>query len=301
MIQRPKVSVIIACYNRAHIVPRAIQSALSQNYEPLEVIVADDGSSDDSVAVARNCGATVIPHEHVGPPGIRNVGVAASSGDYIAFLDADDVWTEGSLSRRMGLFNKVDAGLVFADAGIQSGGGTYFGGRAELLEMETEVIGDGDHVIVSDPVPFLLKRSFVLTSTAIVSRRAWNDAGGFDSELLFAEDFDLWLRIGDRHKFAYTSSTAALYEQHEDSMSRKRRFVAEGLVKAWTKHHRRYWDKYPKLRELLSSSLGSCAYEAGVVVAGENDRKLAREYFGTAIRCLPTFKSAWAGYARTLF
>lgn len=302
MTQRPKVSVIIACYNRAHIVPRAIRSAFAQDYRPLEVIVADDGSSDDSVEVAALHGAKVIAHEHIGPPGIRNVGVAASSGQYIAFLDADDVWTEGSLSERVSLFDRADVGLVFADAGVERGRGeTYLAGREELAEMEMEALGEGERLILSDPVPFLLKRSFVLTSTAVITREAWDEVGGFDPELLFAEDFDLWLRIGERCRFAYTRSIAALYEQREDSMTRKRRFVAYGLVKVWAKQHARFWGRYPKLRPLLSSRLGSCAYEAGLIAAQEGDRALARRYFGTAIRCQPRFKSAWVGYAKSLF
>lgn len=302
--RRPLVSVIIACYNRAHIVPRAIQSALAQDYSPIEVIVADDGSSDDSVVVAGQHGAKVIAHEHIGPPGIRNVGVDASSGEYIAFLDADDVWTEGSLSRRMEVFEKADAGMVFADAGVAVGGcetgETYLAGRTEIDEMDTAELGNGDYLIECDPIPYLLRRSFVLTSTAIVNRKAWNRAGGFDPELLFAEDFDLWLRIADHHQLAYSTTVSALYEQHDDSMTRKRRFVAYGLVKVWTKQFEQYRGRYPKLGPLIAGTLGSHAYDAGLIAAEEGDKPLARRYFGTALRCDPGFKSAWVAYAKTL-
>lgn len=298
---RPKVSVVIACYNRAHIVPRAIESALAQHYTPLEVIVADDGSSDNSVAVAAQHGATVIAHEHIGPPGIRNVGVAASSGDYIAFLDADDVWNESSLAHRMEIFSKADVGLVFGDAGVEAGSGeTYFGGRTELREMESAPLGDDDYLILSDPIPYLLRRSFVLTSTVIVTRKAWDDVGGFDGDLLFAEDFDLWLSIAERHRFAYANAVTAIYERQDDSMTRQRRFVAYGLVKVWRKQLSRYGSRYPKLRPLICRNLGSCSFEAGLIAAAENDRALAHSYFGTAIRCLPAYKSAWVGYVKTL-
>lgn len=305
-MRRPSVSVVIPCYNRADIVGNAIESALAQDYSPLEVVVADDGSSDDSLSVASRYGVNVVAHEHVGPPGIRNVGVAASSGEYIAFLDADDVWTEGSLPPRMEILADNEAvGLVFADARVvdtRTGAlvGGYFEDRIELAEMEAEALGGDAHLAWSDPVPFLLRRSFVLTSTAIVSRRALDAVGEFDEELQFAEDLDMWLRIAERFPFAYTTMVAAHYCRHEDSMSLKRRFVAFGLVKLWTKLRARYAGRYPKQRRLLDSNLASCSYQAGLIAASERDRRLARKHFATAIGCMPTYKSAWMGYLRTI-
>jgi len=315
------VSVIIPSYNRAGILPCAIESALAQDYRPLEIIVADDGSTDDSVSAAARYDVTVIASEHLGPPGIRNVAVAASTGDYLAFLDADDVWTEGSLSRRMKLFSRselsqsgsgVDCplfeeiGLVFGDAGVldaETGQitGTYFEGRAELARIDTEPLGEDAYLIVSDPIPQMLARSFVMTSTVIVTREAWNEAGGFDESLQFAEDLDLWLRIAERRRLAFTKSVAALYCRREDSNSRKRRFVTFESVKVWKKHRARYGDTYPHLHDLFAANLGGWAYEAGLIAAGERNPALARDYFATAIRCLPTYRRAWAGYVKALF
>lgn len=301
------VCVIIPSYNRAGILPHAIESALAQDYRPLEVIVADDGSTDDTVSVASRYDVTVIASEHVGPPGIRNVAAAATSADYIAFLDSDDIWTEGSLSRRMKLFERNSGiGLVFADAGVldMSTGkllGSYFDGRAEFSKIETEPLDDDALMIVSDPIPVLLTRSFVMTSTAIVSREAWDDVGGFDESLQFAEDLDLWLRIAERRKLAFSKRIAAVYYRREDSNSCKRQFVAFESVKAWTKHRARYECLYPQLKSLFATNLGAWAYEAGLIATEERNPILARECFATAIRCLPTYKRAWLGYVKTLF
>ncbi len=300
------VGVIIPTYNRAGIVPRAIASALAQDYRPVEIIVADDGSTDDTIDALSAYDVTLVASEHLGPPGIRNVAAAAASAEYLAFLDADDVWTEGSLSRRMELFeHDPDIGLVFADAGVidaQAGGSTgrYFDGRTELSEIEIESIGDDAYMIVSDPIPALLARSFVMTSTVIVRRDVWDEAGGFDESLQFAEDLDLWLRIAERHRFAFTRQVAALYERREDSNTRKRRFVTFESVKLWTKHRERYSAAYPRLRSLFASNLGEWAYQAGTVAAAERDRALARHYFSTAIHCMPTYRRAWLGYLGTL-
>jgi|GEM_PF-2855005 len=300
------VGVIIPSYNRAGILTDAIESALSQDYRPLEVVVADDGSADDTVSVASRYDITVIASDHLGPPGIRNVASLFTSADYLAFLDADDVWTDGSLSRRMELFQRdPEIGLVFADAGVLDSAtgepaGRYFDGREELSLIETAPLGDDSFLIVSDPIPALLARSFVMTSTVIVRRDVWDEVRGFDESLQFAEDLDLWLRIAERSRLAFTKDVAALYHRREDSNSRKRRFVTLESVKVWTKHRARYESAYPKLHGFFAANLGAWAYEAGLIAAGERDRRLAREYFATAIHCLPTYRRAWAGYARAL-
>lgn len=300
------VGVIIPTYNRAGIVTHAIESALAQDYRPIEIIVADDGSTDDTISAVSGYDVTVVASDHLGPPGIRNIAASATSAEYLAFLDADDTWTEGSLSRRMKLFqHSSDIGLVFADAGVidaQTGEltGHYFDGRTEFSEIETEQLGDEGHLIVSDPIPYLLARSFVMTSTVIVSREVWEEAGGFDESLQFAEDLDLWLRIAERRRLAFTKGVAALYQRREDSNSRKRRFVTFESVKVWTKHRARYAAAYPRLHGLFAANLGGWAYEAGLIAAGEHDRSHARGYFSTAIRCLPTYRRAWVGYVKAL-
>jgi teichuronic acid biosynthesis glycosyltransferase TuaG len=300
------VGVIIPTYNRAGIVTHAIESALAQDYRPIEIIVADDGSTDDTIGAVSGYDVTVVASDHLGPPGIRNIAASATSAEYLAFLDADDAWTEGSLSRRMELFKySSDIGLVFADAGVidaQTGELTsqYFDGRPELSQIETEQLGDDGYLIISDPIPQLLARSFVMTSTVIVTREVWEEVGGFDESLQFAEDLDLWLRIAERRRLAFTKGVAAQYQRREDSNSRKRRFVTFESVKAWTKHRARYAGSYPQLHGLFAANLGGWAYEAGLIAAGEHNRTLAREYFSTAIHCLPTYRRAWVGYVKAL-
>lgn len=303
---RPTISVIIPTYNRAGIVSCAIESALAQDYRPIEIIVADDGSTDDSVNAAAQYDVTVIASDHLGPPGIRNVAVAASKGDYIAFLDSDDVWTEGSLTRRMAVFERgSDIGLVFADAGVidpetDELAGAYFDGREELSRLDTEPLGDDGLMIISDPIPELLVRSFVMTSTVVMPRKVWDEVGGFDESLQFAEDLDLWLRIAECYRLAFSTTIATLYHRREDSNSRKQRFVTLESVKVWSKLHGRYRNAYPRLRGLFVESLGGWAYKAGLIAAQEQNPVLAREYFATAIRCLPTYRRAWSGYVKTL-
>src|SRR5437667_12630279 len=99
----PLVSVVIPCYNGERYLAEAIESVLAQRYEPLEIIVVDDGSTDRSAEVARHFGDAVqyVCQPHAGAAAARNRGVGLATGDLIAFLDADDVWTEGRLARQV--------------------------------------------------------------------------------------------------------------------------------------------------------------------------------------------------------
>jgi glycosyltransferase involved in cell wall biosynthesis len=117
----PRVSLIIPCFNAAAYVAEAIHSALSQSRPPDEVVVVDDGSGDESVAVVGRFGATVrsLRQANQGSSVARNNGIANSRGDLIAFLDADDLWPRDSLARRLDLL-RSDGRLDYAFGGVET-------------------------------------------------------------------------------------------------------------------------------------------------------------------------------------
>ncbi len=109
----PLVSVIIPVFNGALYLGEAIESAITQDYSPTEIIVADDGSTDDSAAIARAYpGVNVLELEHLGVSAARNAAVDASQGEWLAFLDSDDLWLPGKLSAQ------VEAGMETSEVGF---------------------------------------------------------------------------------------------------------------------------------------------------------------------------------------
>ena len=184
----PSISVVIPTYNSSLVLTEAIASVRAQNWENLELIVVDDGSSDQTPQVLDSLEADdlrCIRQENAGPAAARNVGIAAARGDWIAFLDADDLWLPGKLRTQFTeILQRPNAGFSFTDARI-----SYSSGEEQELECDT---GDS-------PLPYRLLKGNVLATPAVVVRReCLQESERFDTSLRTGEDWDLWLRLAVR-------------------------------------------------------------------------------------------------------
>jgi glycosyltransferase involved in cell wall biosynthesis len=177
MRSSPRFSTVIPAYNAANTVARAIDSALAQTYPPVEVIVVDDGSSDDTAAVVERYGDTVrlIRQANGGPGAARNAGARVASGDWIALLDADDVW----------LPHKLDVQARYADDPTV---GVIFCSRQTLPATRLSAAQSFD---------CLWEKNCVIASSALIRKAAFDAVGGFHEarELIAVEDYNLWLRL----------------------------------------------------------------------------------------------------------
>lgn len=178
-----RLSVVIPAHNAAGTVAAAIRSALHQTHEPDEIVVVDDGSTDATATVVRDIGGPVrlVSQDQAGPSAARNAGAAASSGDWIAFLDADDEWHATKVERQLRVATDGVA-LVATDWARES--------------VTTPVPALVPTTVLTTAEILLLNR--FQTSTVLLRRDAFDAAGGFDSELDGVEDWDMWLRAS-RH------------------------------------------------------------------------------------------------------
>ena len=195
-MDRPRVCVVIPARDAAATIARAVASAQSQQPAPDEVLVVDDASRDNTADLARLLGARVLrlPRQ-AGAAGARNAGAAAAGCEIIAFLDADDEWLPGKLARQLPLLR--DASFVACTACLFGTDGADLG---PLYGGEIPRPGP-------DAWRGLLERNTVATSTVLVWRQAFLDAGGFDAGLEVAEDQDLWIRLALRGRLAYEAAT----------------------------------------------------------------------------------------------
>src|SRR5690242_9706360 len=185
----PLVSIVIPCYNHAHYLGQAIESVQRQTWPAVEIIVVDDGSTDDTAAVvARYPGVTGLTQPNQGLSAARNTGLKASHGRYILFLDADDLVVPNALDKAVGEMTAhpecafVSGAFYYADEQ---------GVPGSKLVFEDVV---GDHYLT------LLTRNYIAMHATVLYRRdIIEEVGGFDPSLRACEDYDVYLKIARQH------------------------------------------------------------------------------------------------------
>jgi len=204
------VSVIIPTFNRSRLVAEAVASALAQEAVALEVIVVDDGSEDDTAAVLTSLGAAVRPvfQAHAGVSAARNTGIRMARGEWLAFLDSDDLWLPQKLQKQLEFFRTHP--------------------RFKICQTEETWIRHGRRL---NPrgyhrkpqgycFPRLLERCLVSPSAVVIHRSLFEEVGLFDESLPACEDYDLWLRIGCRHPIGLVEESLTVKRGgHPDQLS----------------------------------------------------------------------------------
>lgn len=225
----PTVSVVIPAYNAAWCVRKAIDSVLSQDYRNLEVIVVNDGSTDDTPAVLAAYGPAirVVHQPNGGMSKARNAGIQAARGEYLAFLDSDDWWLPGKLARQVELLgSRPDLGFCSCNARVEDMEGRLL----NLWECPNwagpfvvHLFGSGADVPGS--------------CSAVLARRALVlQVGGFDETLRGAEDPDLWIRLAAVSGYACLPQALAVVLRRPGSVSRNLEAMRESTLRMMRKN-----------------------------------------------------------------
>ena len=259
----PHVSVIIPAWNAAEFLPNAMDSVLAQSFDDFEVIIVNDGSPDTATlerVIAPYRGDSRVRYlvqENQGPSGARNTGVLAATGRYVAFLDADDWWTQSYLATQMDqVKTNPELDLVYCDALLV--GASPLAGRTFMETSPSE----GAVTLES----LIALRCNVPTTCAFARRDAVIGAGLFDPQLRRCEDFDLWLRMSAAgSRFGYHRSVLAHHRYHGASAAADgvRMFESQLVV-------------YRKLAALLGSSHPANPAVATQIRRAEADLALER-------------------------
>ncbi|MHC4664341.1 MAG: glycosyltransferase family 2 protein [Planctomycetota bacterium] len=210
----PEVSVIIPTYNSADLVVEAIDSVLVQTYKDYELIIVDDGSTDDTAKVVEAYGDRVryLYQENAHIAAARNNGFRVSAGKYIAQLDADDLWLPEKLEKQLALFrNYPDAGMVYCDSYICNYGREH---QRDQVYSKLYVPQLSGYVF-----EYFFKTNPLCTSSAVISRVVWEELGGLDTTMRGGQDTEFFMRITAFRPVYCCPEPLMIYRRHGKNTS----------------------------------------------------------------------------------
>ena len=208
----PSVSVVIPTYNRVHLLERALDSVLRQTLAADEIIVVDDGSTDNTASTLKSFHPEVklIQQDNLGVSAARNTGISAARHDWIALLDSDDVWHENKLERQITALNNAPEYLICHSDEIWIRNGV----RVNQMNKHKKA---GGHIF-----QHCLPLCAISPSAVMIHRSLFDEIGLFDENLPACEDYELWLRICSRYPVLFIDEALITkHGGHHDQLSRR--------------------------------------------------------------------------------
>ncbi len=202
------VSVIIPTYNRKHYITKALDSVFEQTYKNFEILVVDDGSTDNTREYLQKYGTRIqyLYQQNHGISHARNTGIRNSQGDYIALLDSDDYWLPEKLERQINLFQEhPEYGLIASCCASIRLDGSF---------RDKNRPGKSGWILED-----LFKANFIRTSSAIIKRECFDTVGLFDEKLKECEEYDLWLRIAAQYPIGFINESLVVYIDNPHGVS----------------------------------------------------------------------------------
>jgi glycosyltransferase involved in cell wall biosynthesis len=225
------VSVVVPCYNGAKYIDDAIWSVRKQIYKDVEIVAVNDGSTDNTQALlekhaSEDSRVRVISQSNRGLAGARNTGIREAKGEYLCFLDADDVLLPEKLDKQVRFLNEnPSVDLVYSD---------YFIGDPHLDPVGLVAV----RIPKADLIDAYACRNWFGAMSPLVRMSLINRVGGFDESLPASEDWDYWIRCAQVGTFAYMPGITAIYRRHEGEMHKDRKRMFNSGMRVIEKHFR---------------------------------------------------------------
>ena len=279
----PKVSIVIPAYNAMTYLPATLASVFEQTFSDFEVLLVDDGSTDSIqtwvAQTVHDPRVKLISQANQGLSAARNTGITHSQSEYIAFLDADDLWHRTKLEQQVEWLDAhPDIGLIYNWAALIDSTGSPTG----------RVLGSD---IEGNVLPELLQRNIIDCPSVVVRRQCFEQVGLFDCTLRSVEDWDMWIRIASVYPFAVTPFPLVYYRQHPSNMSKNWRVMEQAFQQVITKA---FASVPPELQALKPKSLGSAylvlAWKA--LQSQDQDYQLASQFQKQAIAYNPSLRTS---------
>ena len=275
----PTVTVLIPTYNRAHYIGQALDSVMGQSRPVDEIIVVDDGSTDNTAEVVAAYGSRVrhIRRQNGGAAAARNLGIREAKGDYIALLDSDDLWKPDKMRMQMEFLREhPEIDFLFSDWSNFTEGSDNEAPEIKNAKIHDDLAANAPNL--REMYDCLLVENVIPTSTVVFRRSCIERTGYFDESLPPVEDFDLWLRAARVCRFGFVNAVVT-----------KRRRHSGNLINEWAKREMLYarvlvgtldrgWDLTEKSRRLAAGKIARVHYDLGSYFLKERNFAKAYEY-----------------------
>src|SRR4029453_3205196 len=203
----PLVSVIIPTHERVALLRETVESALAQTFDQIEVLVVEDGSNTAATALrGYDHRVRYLRQEHHGVSVARNNGVRHASGEWLAFLDDDDLWDPTKVERQVGLVSRQpDLAMIHTDHLLLVDG---------ALRPSPPLLPRGQVPSGSVSQSLFLLDNFIVLSSVLLRREVFDRLGGFSPRFSIASDYDLWLRVSRQHRIVFLDEPLTIYREH---------------------------------------------------------------------------------------
>jgi len=289
-MNKPIVSVIIPTYNRKDLLERAIKSVLSQTFQDWELIIVDDGSTDETRDLVENFQRVdprikyIWQNNSGAPAKPRNVGILNSSGEYIAFLDHDDEWLPIKLEKQLIMLESLP--------------------EVAFVSCNVIVLSPKKNEFIVSPkykgekfVKKILEKNLILTASSVVIKRwVFEKVGLFDENFKFADDWDMWLRIALKYNFDFVDKPLVKYYWHgENRMIRTK--IGERIrdYEYFVYKHWSILEKFPKAFDVNLRYLGLLNMQCGNVEKARHYFKIVLTKYPWSLRTLVNLVLSYIG------
>ncbi|MFC9597775.1 glycosyltransferase family 2 protein [Peribacillus butanolivorans] len=273
-------SIIIPVYNKENFIKRTLTSVLNQTFDDFEVIIVNDGSTDGSMKVVKefNDGRIrIISQDNNGVSSARNLGIKHAKNNYIAFIDADDIWQPmflESINKLIELY--PDSGAYYTN---------YKVGIKREMEINLNTNAEYESLLINDYFEFATNSRAICASCVVIKKRVLVDVGGFCTSYRRGEDLYLWSKIALKYKIAYTTYVGAFYYRDvPNSLSRMKFNVEESfsnIAEEFFMNNKKLAINEDSFREYMISIISSKAKYLLIMNKKEEARLLLKKYIKT--------------------
>lgn len=284
-----KVSVILTCYNGARWISKAIESILAQTCKDFELLVIDDGSTDNSKQIVSSYSfdecVRYIYQENRGFSAAVNRGIKESNGGLIGFIGQDDLWMPNKL--------ELQVRYLSEHKGVDLVHSNYCSIDSEERIIDVRDVKVPNFSSKKKVVEQIFLNNFIGFETVLVKRKCFDEVGFFDERMVGFSDHDIWLRVAGKFNIGYLNLPLVKKREHESQLSKVR---VEAVLKDEFLLVKKAIDRYPFLKRLERKKLAPLYYAWGMTLLKKRNNKGAKQKFIKAIKCQPWKLKATAAY-----